>query len=83
MEFLRDEAIGNAFPAENDLCAGGPYRPYTVGPQEKSRGQYAYDLWNNDRLFGSGFDDSAPLPPMGYGMSPPEIMGTSAATTSL
>jgi hypothetical protein len=83
MEFLRDEAIGNAFPAENDLCAGGPYRPYTVGPQEKSRGQYAYDLWNNDRLFGSGFDDSAPLPPLGYGMSPPEIMGTSAATTSL
>lgn len=83
MEFLRDEAVENAFPAENDLCSGGPNRPYIVGPQSKSRGQYAYDLWNNDRLFGNGFDDSAPLPPLGYGTSPPEIMGTSAATTSL
>jgi hypothetical protein len=83
MKFLRDEAADNAFPAENDLCTDGPDRPYTVGPQAKTRGQYAYDLWNNDRIFGSDFDATTPLPPTGYGMSPPEIMQTSAATTSL
>jgi len=82
MRFLRDQAIENGFAAENDMCSGGPDRPYTVGPQDKSRGQYAYDLWSNDRIFGSGFDDAQPLPPIGYGMSPPEIMQTSAATTS-
>jgi hypothetical protein len=31
--FLRDEAVANGFAAENDLCAGGPGRPFTVGPQ--------------------------------------------------
>lgn len=82
MRFLRDQAVENGFPAENDLCAGGPNRPYTVGPQDKSRGQYAYDLWASDRIFGSGFDDTQALPPLGYGMSPPELMQTSAATTS-
>ena len=82
MRFLRDQAIENGFAAENEMCSGGPDRPYTVGPQDKSRGQYAYDLWSNDRIFGSGFDDALPLPPIGYGMSPPEIMQTSAATTS-
>jgi hypothetical protein len=80
--FLRDQATDNAFPAENDLCSGGPNRPYTVGPQSKSRGQYVYDLWNNDRIFGSDFDSATALPPTGYGMSPPELVQTASATTT-
>ena len=56
---LRDEAIEHAFPAENDLCAGGPDRPFKVGPQALSRGAYMYELWNN------------PL----HGKSPPEPAG--------
>jgi hypothetical protein len=83
IKFLRDEAVDNGFAGENDMCTDGPNRPYTVGPQSKSRGQYVYDLWNNDRIFGSGFDSTAPLPPTGYGMSPPEIMQTASATTTL
>ena len=63
MEFLRDEAAANATPAENALCAGGPDRPFAVGPQGRSRGEFAYQLWNN-----------APNDPLqaGYGKSPPE-----------
>jgi hypothetical protein len=74
MAFLRDEAVSNAFPAENDLCAGGPNRPYTVGPEDRTRGEFAYELWNN-----------APDDPQqpGYGKSPPELMQVDAATTSL
>src|SRR5690606_29551116 len=60
IEFLRDEAVEHAIPAENDLCAGGPGRPFTVGPQALSRGQYMYDLWSN------------PL----HGKSPPEPAGS-------
>jgi hypothetical protein len=50
----------HAIPAENDLCAGGPGRPFTVGPQALSRGEYMYELWNN------------PL----HGKSPPEPAGS-------
>ncbi|MCX7555242.1 hypothetical protein OS187_00085 [Xanthomonadaceae bacterium JHOS43] len=47
IEFLRDQAVERGFPAENALCVDGPGRPYSVGPQDKSRGQYMYDLWAN------------------------------------
>lgn len=83
IEFLRDEAKEQGFVSENDMCVGGPNRPFTVGPQGRTRGQYVYDLWAGDRLFGSGFDDGAALPPLGgYGKSPPEIVQLGSATTS-
>ena len=82
IHFLRDQALENAFPAENDMCVGGPNRPYTVGPQEKTRGQFVFDMWAGDRIFGSGFDDTQALPLDGYGKSPPELMQTASATTS-
>jgi hypothetical protein len=66
IEFLRDEAVGNAMPAENDLCLGGPGRPFSVGPQALSRGEYMYALWSN------------PL----HGKSPPEAAGSATATTT-
>ncbi|GJM09136.1 MAG: cytochrome c [Lysobacteraceae bacterium] len=43
IEFLRNEAVDNAFPAENMMCN----RSLTVGPGDSTRGQYMYDLWNN------------------------------------
>ena len=82
IHFLRDQAVENSFAGENDMCTGGPDRPFTVGPQGKSRGQFVFDLWAGDRIFGSGFDDTQPLPPDGYGKSPPELMQTASATTS-
>lgn len=72
IEFLRDQAVENGTPAENTLCASGPGRPFAVGPQDRSRGEYAYQLWNN------AVDD--PLQP-GYGKSPPELMQSASATT--
>lgn len=84
MEFLRNEAVENAFPAENDLCSGGPGRPFTVGPMDKSRGQYAYDLWNDptasDRIFANSFDDTVFA--TGYGKSPPELMQVTTVLTT-
>jgi hypothetical protein len=71
MEFLRDEAVANATVGENMLCSGGPNRPFTVGPQGRSRGEFAYQLWNN-----------APNDPSqaGYGKSPPENVVSATAT---
>ncbi|MEO5626360.1 MAG: hypothetical protein ABIQ70_10175 [Dokdonella sp.] len=66
IEFLRDQAVDNAIPAENDLCAGGPGRPFSVGPQALSRGEYMFDLWSN------------PL----HGKSPPESVGSASAVTA-
>ncbi len=60
IEFLRNEAVTNSFPAENTMCSGQSNRPFTVGPQNSSRGQYLYDLWNTPA----------------YGKSPPEDMGS-------
>jgi mono/diheme cytochrome c family protein len=73
IEFLRDEALNGGFPAENDMCSAGPNRPFTVGPQARTRGEYMYELWNN-----APDDTTQP----GYGKSPPELMQTSAASTS-
>lgn len=66
IEFLRNQASERGFAAENDLCAGGPGRPYTVGPQNKTRGQYLYDLWTNPA----------------YGRSPPLDAGHDTTSVS-
>ncbi len=65
VEFLRDEAVADGVDGENQLCAGGPARPFVVGPKERARGVYLYALWGNEA--------SDPLQP-GYGKSPPEAM---------
>jgi hypothetical protein len=65
MEFLRDQAVANGTEAENQMCINGPGRPFTVGPQGSTRGQYAYDLWNDPA----------------YGKSPPELMQMATLTT--
>jgi hypothetical protein len=74
IQFLRDEAVNEGFEGENEMCAGGTLdRPFTVGPQSRTRGEYAYELWNN-----AADDTTQP----GYGKSPPELMQMSAASTS-
>jgi hypothetical protein len=71
--FLRDEAVEQGFAAENDMCSGSADRPFTVGPQSRTRGEYVYELWNNA-------PDDATQP--GYGKSPPELMQVGSVTTS-
>ena len=68
--FLLDEATANAFPDENALCNGGPNRPFTVGPQQRTRAEYLYELWSN-----AASDPAQP----GYGKSPPQQAGNVAA----
>jgi hypothetical protein len=69
VEFLRDEAIANSFAAENTLCTGAPDRPFNVGPQARTRGEYIYQLWNN-----AASDPSQ----HGYGKSAPDVAGNVA-----
>lgn len=67
IEFLRDQAItAPIIPAENTLCAAGPNRPFDVGPQSVSRGEYMFQLWTNPT----------------YGKSPPETAGSVSSITS-
>lgn len=84
IEFLRREALQNGFPGENELCSGGPQRPFSAGPRDLSRGEYIHTLWNSptttERVFGDGFD--ARTLPTGYGKSPPELIGIDSATTA-
>lgn len=62
IEFLRDQAVtAPVIPAENTLCAGGPGRPFTTGPQSQSRGEFLFSLWSDPA----------------YGKSPPETAATS------
>lgn len=70
IEFLRREAQANGTEGENLMCAAGPGRPFAVGPQDRTRGEYLYQLWNN------AADD--PVQP-GYGKSPPELMALDSA----
>ena len=56
VEFLAREAFNSGTPAENLMCLAGPGRPYSVGPQNRSRGEYLFELWGS---------------PQGYGRSPP------------
>lgn len=58
IEFLRDQAVERGFPGENLMCEGGPGRPFSVGPQHRSRGAYVYELWSNPA----------------YGRSPPVLL---------
>ena len=84
IEFLRREALDHGFAGENALCAGGPQRPFPVGPGERSRGEYLHALWSaplpGERVFGDGFDGTSL--PLGYGRSPPELLGVGSANTS-
>jgi len=83
IEFLRDEAVANGTQGENLMCSGTASRPFDVGPQGRTRGQYVYDLWSGkafgDRVFTDGFDGDGAME--GYGKSPPELIGYDAATT--
>jgi hypothetical protein len=71
IEFLRDEAQSNSLPAENTLCpaVAGTDRPFTAGPQNRTRAQYLFELWNN------AANDTQP----GYGKSPPQVAGNVAS----
>lgn len=84
IEFLRDEAASNNFPGENLLCSGGPNRPFLVGPKERTRGQYMYELWNNPTAAERGVEDGVVgvLAATGYGKSPPELIQLSTVSTS-
>lgn len=61
IEFLRDQAVENNQPSENMMCG----RDWTIGPANKSRGQFMYDLWADPA----------------YGRSPPVDMVTATAAT--
>jgi len=74
IEFLRDEAAANDTPGENALCVDGPSRPFAVGPQDRSRGEFVYQLWNN------AADDTQQR---GYGKSPPETVASATAVTPM
>jgi hypothetical protein len=80
IEFLRDQAIDNGFEGENPMCSAGPNRPFLVGPKERTRGEYLYQLWNDDTLFRHGFDSEHAR--RNYGKSPPELMQVSTALTA-
>ncbi len=71
--FLRDQATANGAPSENRLCAGEPNRPFSVGPQKRSRGEFMYQLWANAT--------NDPIQP-GYGKSPPTLVTSSSAITA-
>lgn len=67
IEFLRDRAlVAPVTPDENTMCAGGPGRPFNVGPQGQSRGAFMYQLWSNPT----------------YGKSPPEITGNASTAVT-
>jgi hypothetical protein len=73
IEFLRDQAVANATPGENAMCSGSPERPFTSGPQQRSRGEFVYQLWAN------ASDDPEQR---GYGKSPPAMVAGAVASTS-
>ncbi|GAA0721041.1 hypothetical protein [Dokdonella soli] len=70
--FVRDQAIANGSQSENAMCAASTGRPFVVGPKQRTRGEYVYELWNNA--------PSDPVQP-GYGKSPPELMQSASAAT--
>ena len=79
IEFLRDQAIERGIAGENQMCAGGPNRPFVTGPKNQTRGEFMYGLWSNDRIFASEFDGT--VFPRGYGRSPPEMISSTAVAT--
>src|SRR5690606_801293 len=72
IEFLRREAEANGTQGENLMCAASPDRPFVVGPKDRTRAEYLYQLWNND--------PNDPVQP-GYGKSPPELMALGSASS--
>lgn len=66
IEFLRNQAVEKNFPDENTLCSDNPARPFDVGAQGRSRGQYMYELWANPA----------------YGCSPPVAVGSATVPIS-
>jgi hypothetical protein len=64
IKFLDNQATERGFEAENLMCSTGPGRPFDVGPQDKTRGRFMFDLWNDPA----------------YGRSPPEDMVSASAT---
>ena len=83
IEFLRNQAVERAVPNENLMCSGEPNRPAVVGPTDRTRGEYMYQLWAGppagERIFAHGFDAS--VVKQGYGRSPPELIATGSAFT--
>jgi hypothetical protein len=83
LEFLRDQAVERSIPGENMMCSGEPNRPAVVGPKDRTRGAYAWQLWNGpqagDRIFANSFDDT--VFQQGYGKSPPENIASGSAFT--
>lgn len=73
IEFLQREAADNGFQGENQMCSAASNRPFVVGPKDRTRGQYMYELWNNP--------SDHPTQP-GYGKSPPEMVGLVASAGS-
>ena len=67
IRFLKNQAEERNFQPENTMCSTGPGRPFDVGPQDKTRGQFIYDLWNDPE----------------YGRSPPEDMVSHGATVTV
>lgn len=67
IHFLNNQAIERGFPAENQMCADGPGRPFTSGPQGLSRGAFLFGLWNDPA----------------YGRSPPEDMVSASTVVQL
>ncbi len=67
IHFLNDQAVERNFQPENTMCSTGPDRPFDIGPQDKTRGQYLFDLWNDPA----------------YGRSPPEDMVSHTASIAL
>ena len=43
-EFLKAEAINSSFQTENQMCN----RDWSVGPADKTRGQFMFDAWTNN-----------------------------------
>lgn len=67
IRFLKNQAEERNFEPENTMCSTGPGRPFDVGPQDKTRGQFIYDLWNDPE----------------YGRSPPEPMVSDSANVTV
>lgn len=63
--FLKNQAVERGFQAENTMCVDGPGRPFNVGPQDKTRGKFVFDLWNDPK----------------HGRSPPVSTAGASATT--
>jgi hypothetical protein len=43
-DFLKTEAVAASIPTENAMCS----RTWTVGPADKTRGEFMFDAWSNN-----------------------------------